>query len=184
MPDLRIAYTGEGPVHARCEAILRQLKVEYSPFEGDIPPCDLALSVHARRLFTEADLKIPRIGILNLHNSYLPWNRGADACTWAIVDKTPHGVTVHWVDKGIDTGPIFTQAPLEILPGETADQLYKRTADLEVDAFRECVQLIKQGTFARAPQGTKGSFHKKADIHRLINALTTRDLEVVWRKKG
>jgi len=46
---------------------------------------------------------------INVHISYLPWNRGASPNLWSFVDDTPKGVTIHYIDKGIDTGDILLQ---------------------------------------------------------------------------
>ena len=43
---------------------------------------------------------------VNLHISYLPWNRGADPTFWSVAEDTPRGVTIHVMDGSIDTGPV------------------------------------------------------------------------------
>lgn len=47
---------------------------------------------------------------MNLHISYLPWNKGADPNFWSCIDGTPAGVTLHHIDAGVDTGDIIAQA--------------------------------------------------------------------------
>ena len=42
--------------------------------------------------------------IINLHVSFLPYNRGADPNFWSFIEKSPKGVSIHLIDKGIDTG--------------------------------------------------------------------------------
>ena len=42
--------------------------------------------------------------VINLHISLLPWNRGADPNFWSWLEDTPKGVTIHYVDKGINIG--------------------------------------------------------------------------------
>ena len=49
---------------------------------------------------------------LNLHISYLPWNKGADPNIWSFLDDTPKGVSIHYIDKGLDTGDILGQREL------------------------------------------------------------------------
>ena len=44
---------------------------------------------------------------INLHISLLPWNRGADPNLWSFLEDTPKGVTIHYIDPGIDTGDIL-----------------------------------------------------------------------------
>ena len=47
--------------------------------------------------------------IINLHISYLPYNRGSDPNLWSILDNTPSGVSIHLLEKGLDTGDILVQ---------------------------------------------------------------------------
>ena len=70
---------------------------------------DYILSVHFPYLIPSEILAIPAIGTLNLHPAYLPYNRGWHTPTWAIYEGTPFGATLHWVDKGVDTGDIALQ---------------------------------------------------------------------------
>ena len=168
---MEISFFGSGPVADRCRQVLRNLDIrEVSPDKADI-----WISVHHKEIFKSA----PAGGILNLHNSYLPWGRGAHPCTWAIIDRCPHGATLHWIDQGVDTGPIFHQEALEILPHDTADSLYKRTADLEVRVFRHGMIALQSGDRQRVPQQAGGSLHFKSEFDRLVRAMTTSDCRVV-----
>ena len=45
-------------------------------------------------------------GVLNVHLGYLPYNRGRNAQVWSIIERTPVGATLHYIDAGVDTGPI------------------------------------------------------------------------------
>ena len=58
------------------------------------------------------------IPIVNLHISYLPWNRGAHPNFWSFFDATPTGVSIHLIDKGIDTGPIIVQKKVKLDPAK------------------------------------------------------------------
>ena len=50
---------------------------------------------------------------VNLHISYLPWNKGADPNFWSFVEDTPKGCTIHYLDEGVDTGDIIAQKEIE-----------------------------------------------------------------------
>ena len=50
--------------------------------------------------------------IINLHISLLPWNKGADPNLWSLLEDTPKGVSIHYIDDGIDTGDIIYQKEL------------------------------------------------------------------------
>jgi len=55
-------------------------------------------------------------GVVNLHPALLPYNRGAYPNVWSIVDRTPAGATLHYVDPGVDTGDIVTQVTVPVSP--------------------------------------------------------------------
>ncbi|NOS67633.1 MAG: hypothetical protein HOO67_04695, partial [Candidatus Peribacteraceae bacterium] len=77
------------------------------------------LSVHFPLILPPEILAVPSAGTLNLHPAFLPWNRGWHTPSWAILDGTPYGATLHWIDSGVDTGPIALQRQIEIQPTET-----------------------------------------------------------------
>jgi methionyl-tRNA formyltransferase len=128
---------------------------------------DYLLSIHYPLILPEQLLRIPAIGTLNLHPAYLPWNRGWHTPSWAILDDTPYGATLHWVDNGLDTGPIALQAQVKILPTDTADSLYKKALALELDVFKEAVPLLKTNALPKVPQTRGGTTHKKADLEAM-----------------
>lgn len=185
---MNIVFCGAGYVGQECEHILQNYKLKYIKCElkkniidflqsiGDV---DLILSVHWPFLFNRQEINYPKIGVLNLHNSYLPWNKGADACSWAIIDGTPHGATMHWIDSGIDTGDIFYQEKVDILIEDTTDSLYKKTVETELIVFKKTIQLILDKNFIRNKQIGFGSFHKKSDFKKIIRAANTSNLQVV-----
>ncbi|GIW60954.1 MAG: hypothetical protein KatS3mg087_2020 [Patescibacteria group bacterium] len=126
---------------------------------------DLIISIHFPYLFTKPILEIPKIGILNLHPAYLPFNRGWHTVTWAILENTPIGATLHFVDEGIDSGDIVHQRALEIQPDDTAHKLYQRLLELEYQVFKEAWEQIKAGNIRRIRQDpSKGTFHLKKDL--------------------
>jgi methionyl-tRNA formyltransferase len=173
-----VCYFGRGKVADRCLELLVAMPVTILP-QVMSHEADLWVSVHWPHIFTHPQLALPKLGAVNVHNSYLPWNRGAHATTWAIVDRTPAGATMHWIDEGIDTGDIIYQERLEVEPYETADQLYKRTADAEVRVFKTGMELLLAGNYRRYPQPQGGTLHYKKDFDRLVRAMTTSDCKVV-----
>jgi methionyl-tRNA formyltransferase len=175
-----IAFFGRGPVANRCLEVLNEMPT-VSVTRGAFPKgdCDFLVSVHWPAIFKGDALKRPLHGAVNVHNSYLPWNRGAHACTWAILNNTPHGATMHWMNTGVDTGDILIQERLEIDPADTADSLYQKTADLEVKVFRAGMELLLKGLHIKKPQAQYGGVtHKKRDFERLVRAVSTSDCKV------
>jgi methionyl-tRNA formyltransferase len=80
---------------------------------------DLLVNVHSLYLIHPSVLAAPKIGSFNLHPGPLPEYAGLNVTSWTIYRGEPwHGVTLHWMDPGIDSGPIAWQ---ERFPIETAD---------------------------------------------------------------
>ena len=177
-----VAYFGKGIVGAICRGILEEMLEVHVLGPADYHKADIWLSVHWDKIWRMEQLMTPRIGCVNLHNSFLPWNRGAHACTWAIVDDTPAGATMHWMDEGIDTGDILYQEAIDIGADETADQLYKRTAEVEVEVFKVGMGMLVARNYRRIPQHQTGTIHYKKDFDRLARAMTTSDCKVIRAK--
>jgi len=115
---------------------------------------DLVIEAFVTDIIPERLLNIPSIGTICYHPSLLPRHRGASAINWAITHgDTLTGLTIFWVDKGIDTGPILLQKKVEIGPNDTTGSLYfSRLFPMGVDAMVEAVELIKKGKVPRVPQ--------------------------------
>ena len=112
-------------------------------------------------------IEIPRLGCLNFHPSYLPYNRGKHYNFWTIVEDTPFGVTLHWVDEGIDTGDIAFQSRIEKTWEDTGETLYYKAQEEIVKLFMEKFPEIKRGNIPRIPQDlNKGSFHKSNELEK------------------
>ena len=126
---------------------------------------DLMVGIHFPYLVPPELLDVPSVGWLNLHPAYLPWNRGWHTASWALLEDTPLGATLHFMDEGIDTGDIVYQRRLEVGPGDTADALYPRLQQLEYEVFREAWPDIRANTYQRTVQapGT-GSQHTAKDL--------------------
>lgn len=106
--------------------------------------------------------RLPRRAV-NLHISYLPWNRGADPNLWSWFDDTPKGVSIHFLDEGIDTGPVIARKKVYFGFDETLASSY-RVLQLEIeDVFKQWWPDIKAGTVVGVAQSGRGSFHKKVD---------------------
>jgi methionyl-tRNA formyltransferase len=81
---------------------------------------DLLLNVHSLYLIHPSVLAAPKIGSFNLHPGPLPEYAGLNIPSWTIYRGEPrHGVTLHWMDEGIDTGPIAWQERFPIGADDT-----------------------------------------------------------------
>ena len=127
---------------------------------------DLAILAFVTDIIPEALLSVPSIGTLCYHPSLLPRHRGASGINWAIIQgDTRTGLTIFWVDKGIDTGPILLQKEVEIGPDDTTGSLYFSTLfPMGIDAIMEAVELIRKGKAPRIPQDeSKATYEPPCD---------------------
>jgi len=127
---------------------------------------DLAILAFVTDIIPRTLLNIPSLGTICYHPSLLPRHRGASAMNWAIImGDTRTGLTIFWVDKGIDTGPILLQKEVEIGPNDTTGSLYFNTLfPMGVHAMVEAVELIKKGRAPRIPQDdSKATYEPPCD---------------------
>ena len=107
-------------------------------------------------------------GVINLHPAYLPYNRGAYPNVWSIVDGTPAGVTLHYIDAGVDTGDLISQQRIEIEPVDTGATLYQKLENACVSLFKDTWPLIHSGQVLSAPQPSgEGTRHRARDIEQI-----------------
>jgi methionyl-tRNA formyltransferase len=105
-------------------------------------------------------------GIVNVHPAYLPYNRGAYPNVWSIVDQTPAGATIHYIDKGVDTGDIIDRTQVEIEPNDTGESLYKKLESACTELFTDTWSTITQSpgkVVASTQDSAEGSMHRVRD---------------------
>ena len=127
---------------------------------------DLVMLAFVTDIIPRRLLDVPSLGTICYHPSLLPRHRGASAINWAIImGDTRTGLTIFWVDKGIDTGPILLQKEVEIGPNDTAGTLYFNTLfPMGVHAMVEAVELINKGRAPRIPQDySKATYEPPCD---------------------
>ena len=105
-------------------------------------------------IIPERVLDLPPHGSIQYHPSLLPLHRGRSAINWAIINgETETGVTIFWVDRGIDTGPVLLQKTAPISPTDTVASLYRSHLFPQgVDGLAEAVAMVREGTAPRTPQ--------------------------------
>jgi len=125
---------------------------------------DYILSILFPYIYRNPIFDYIKIGILNLHPSYLPYNRGWHACSWCILEGTKIGATLHWVDEGIDTGKICIQKELIVEPHYTANDIYQKIKDIEIDIFKDALPKIMNNTLNSKQQSNDFTEHFKKDL--------------------
>jgi len=111
---------------------------------------------------------------INLHISYLPWNKGADPNLWSFLEDSPKGVTIHYIDSGLDTGDIIVQKKVAYDENDTLRTTYERLTKTIEELFMEYWPLIREGKVKGIPQPTGGSYHKLKDKEKYLDLLTDR----------
>jgi len=107
----------------------------------------------------------------NLHISLLPWNRGSDPNFWSWIDKTPKGVTIHEMDRGLDTGPIYCQQRLELNDNGTLRTTYDELSQAIERLFFLSWPLLRMSAITPTAQRSKGSYHRSSDKTALFDML-------------
>jgi methionyl-tRNA formyltransferase len=113
---------------------------------------------------------------INLHISYLPYNRGADPNFWSFIDDTPKGVTIHYLDEGIDSGDIIVQKKIHYssLNSETLSSSYNKLHSELQKLFFENWDSIKNFRNNRTIQSGNSTFHKSKDKESLFHLIKTK----------
>lgn len=119
---------------------------------------DLAVVVAYGRLLKRDVLDVPRLGTMNAHFSLLPKYRGAAPVQWSLVKgETRTGVTLFWLDEGMDTGPVQAVAEDDVRPDDDAGSLLARLTALGVDLLDRTLTELDAGRAVRRPQEGEAS---------------------------
>jgi methionyl-tRNA formyltransferase len=110
---------------------------------------------------------MPKVGVLNLHPAFLPYNKGWHTPSWAIIDNSPYGATLHFMSDALDEGDIIHQKKLEVSFSDTANTLYKKALKLEKEVFYEAYEDLLSLNPKRIKQIGIGSSHLKNDLKYL-----------------
>lgn len=114
---------------------------------------------------------INRLGyrIINMHTSFLPWNKGASPNIWSFIEDTPKGVTIHRLEKGLDTGKIIIQKELKFDENtETLSTTYIKLNEEIVQLLIDNWEMISTGNYELKDQDGKGSYHRISDLEALL----------------
>ncbi|MEO8087102.1 MAG: formyltransferase family protein [Bacteroidota bacterium] len=131
-------------------------------------------------IIKEPWLSIPSAGIINFHPSLLPYNRGKNYNFWTLVEDTPFGVSLHFIDESIDGGDIIAQRSISKTWEDSGETLYNRAQSAMVELFIESYPKIRTGDYVRIKQDlSKGSFRYAKDMESAARI----DLEKNYKAK-
>jgi folate-dependent phosphoribosylglycinamide formyltransferase PurN len=145
---------------------------------------DLAIMAGGRLLKPHI-IVIPRLGILNKHSSILPKHRGVAAEYWCLYheDFDSLGVTVHFVEKGLDSGPILCQKKILFEKGDTPRSLRFKSNVVGREAIVEAVQMIATTGATGTPQDETAATRNKQPTLASDRELYAK-LPRLWEKYG
>ena len=168
------------PVRVKEEDFLLQLE--------DLAP-DVIVVAAFGQILPERILNLPPYGCINVHASLLPKYRGAAPIQWAVIDgEKETGITIMYMEKGLDTGDMIKKASVAIDPKETGASLHDKLAALGGPLLLEALTELEEGRADPQPQKEEDSTYARmlskdlgkidwsrdaASIERLVRGLNS-----------
>jgi methionyl-tRNA formyltransferase len=143
---------------------------------------DVICICHFQKLITNDIIAIPKFGCINLHPSLLPFYRGMAPQHWPIINgEKKTGITIHFVDNGIDTGNIIIQQELELNGSEYVFDLQNRFKEIYSYIFVEALGKIHQTNHHIVQKHLPGSYYGRlkpsdCEIHTDMSISTAFNL--------
>ncbi len=117
--------------------------------------CDVFVSMSFNQIFKTKIIDVPPLGFINCHAGALPFYRGRNPLNWALINgEKEFGVTVHYIDEGIDTGDIIVQNMISIKPNDNYGDLLRKAYDVCADSLVKALQEIESGCVVRIKQSS------------------------------
>ena len=136
----------------------KRIKSEETIAEIRVLAPDVIVVMAYGQILPRAVLEIPRLACLNLHASLLPRHRGAAPIQAAIVaGDRETGISVMYMDEGLDTGDVLLEKRIEIAPDETGESLHDRLAQIAPDALSDALAQLASGRAPRTPQDSSAA---------------------------
>jgi len=124
-------------------------------------------------------LRIPRLGVLNSHLALLPEIRGMSSPEWSLLCGIPLGISIHFMDSGIDTGPILLRREFAAAGCESLADLRNKMIAHGVELLAQAVAGLDRGTVSAIPQADRERDRQFFVMHERLKAVATRYLKEV-----
>lgn len=135
--------------------------------DHDIDTADIVVCYGYRKIIPDSFLAKHRC--INIHISYIPFNRGASPNLWSWYDDTPKGVSILQVDKSIDGGPILARRLVNMTSRETMESSYLKLRKAAGDFFYDLWPAIRAKNLPLALQmPNTGSYHTQKASNALL----------------
>jgi len=146
---------------------------------------DLVVSFGYKHILTRETLLTASKKPINLHISFLPFNRGMHPNFWAHFDGTPSGISIHHIDEGIDTGDILFQKEVKFSSNEkTFSQTWARLKFEIEELFIKQIKEITHNEFTVIAQKKGGTFHLKSDLPKEFLGWESEIMTEIKRLRG
>ena len=146
---------------------------------------DLIVVVAYGKILPKEVIDFPKYGCINLHVSLLPKYRGAAPMQRAIMEgEEETGVTVMYMDEGLDTGDILTVEKFPIGPTDDFEAIHDRSAEVGACLLSETIEKIENGTVERTKQDDSlATYAKKVEKEdcKLDFTLSAKNLDFIIR---
>ncbi|MBK8093340.1 MAG: methionyl-tRNA formyltransferase [Verrucomicrobiaceae bacterium] len=157
--------------------VFQPLKIRHAVDELKSFDAEIAVVVAYGQILSRAVLDVPPLGCLNIHASLLPRHRGAAPIQAAIRDGDQEtGITIMFMDEGLDTGDMLIKQAMPILPTHTGGSLHDELAQLAPSTLEAALDLIAAGHPPREKQQESLVTH--------VRKLTRQDGKLDWARSA
>jgi methionyl-tRNA formyltransferase len=117
-------------------------------FDAIVPyKCDLFVSMSFNQIFKSNLINLPPLKVVNCHAGKLPFYRGRNVLNWVLInDESEFGITVHYIDQGIDTGDIILQRTFKIDDTDNYSTLLLKAYEECSSILYDSIKMIQAGT--------------------------------------
>ncbi len=144
---------------------------------------DIMVTCAYGQILSQEVIDLTPKGVFNIHASLLPKYRGASPIQSVILNgETQTGVTIMKTDIGIDTGDIVSVEKVDILPSETAGELFDRLSVVGSELIVKTLREIESGTESYTPQNHDLATHSKMIYKQDAFIDFTQEAEVIYNK--
>ncbi len=130
----------------------------------------IIISFGYKIIIKESLLKYINRPIVNLHISYLPYNRGAHPNYWSFINNTPKGVSIHEINSKIDKGNLILRKKINF--GKKKEHTFKSTHNTLIseveNLFKKNINLIFSRKYKKINTKILGSYHSKSQLPKSL----------------
>lgn len=171
--ELAISPWYENSIYKKMELSARLLGIKYMRFKDinsfefelqSIRP-DLLITCHFQKVLPKKIIEIPNFGCINLHPSLLPRYRGMSPQHWPIINgDLETGVTIHYIDEGVDTGNILIQETVNLDGESYVADLQNKMMEMYPRMITRAIELVASGDFGSKQNDAESSYHGRLKI--------------------